>query len=345
MQTIDIFESIKFMSRLIRSEKRKTCTELRLQPIHYELLNYLSNSSQSINTPSSIADHFGMTRGTVSQSLILLEKKSYLEKIKDENDSRIIHLYVLPLGSQILKKVACKNLFNTASLILKKQNIPANVQKQLFSKAGLALQKVRSTQPYKINNESSFEYMKKPSVFDFIEYMATLIMSEERKKCAELKLQLIHFQVLDYLYICNKYSDTPASIANYMGMTRGTISQTIIILEKKGFIKKAKDSIDKRVLHIELLPKGIKTLKQAKPTELFKKAADILNKDPAFTGNEEIFIQALKALQKANHSHSFGICKTCINFTKKSSGFYCELTKEALSKSDSEKICQEHIPI
>ena len=62
-------------------------------------------------------------------------------------------------------------------------------------------------------------------------------------------------------------------------------------------------------------------------------------------GGEEIFIEALTALQKANNSQSFGICKTCKNFTKKSTSFYCNLTQEKLSQSDSEQICLEHLPI
>ncbi|WP_420831674.1 MarR family transcriptional regulator [Bathymodiolus japonicus methanotrophic gill symbiont] len=49
----------------------------------------------------------------------------------------------------------------------------------------------------------------------------------------------MHFQVLEYLSLCNKYSDTPAAIANYLGMTRGTVSQTLIIFEKRAYIKKS----------------------------------------------------------------------------------------------------------
>ncbi len=81
--------------------------------------------------------------------------------------------------------------------------------------------------------------MEKVDVFDLIERMAALIRSEERKKCTELGLQPVHLQVLDYLSRCNRYSDTPAALTNYLGMTRGTVSQTVLLLVKKGFIKKS----------------------------------------------------------------------------------------------------------
>ncbi|MCK4842630.1 MAG: MarR family transcriptional regulator [Methylococcales bacterium] len=187
--------------------------------------------------------------------------------------------------------------------------------------------------------------MKNPTVFDLIEYMAALIRSEERRKCTKLKLQLVHFQVLEYLSLCNKYSDTPAAITNYLGMTRGTVSQSLILLEKRELIEKTQDQTDKRVFHIQLLKKGFNTLNKAKPTSLFKKAGIILEQNSSIKAEGKIFIEALTALQKANNSYSFGICRTCKNFTKKSTGFFCELTEEKLSISDSEKICQEHVPI
>ncbi|MCK5355834.1 MAG: MarR family transcriptional regulator, partial [Methyloprofundus sp.] len=81
-----------------------------------------------------------------------------------------------------------------------------------------------------------------------------------------------------------------------------------------------------------------------RPTELCKKAAVILQANPSISIGEEAFFEALRALQKANNSCSFGVCKTCKNFSRKPKGFFCELAQEKLSKNDSEKICQEHIP-
>ena len=183
--------------------------------------------------------------------------------------------------------------------------------------------------------------MEKVDVFDLIERMAALIRSEERKKCTELGLQPVHLQVLDYLSRCNRYSDTPAALTNYLGMTRGTVSQTLLLLVKKGFIKKTIDATDRRKVHLGLLAEGNAILKQARSSELFNQAASLF-KEHNFINNEEMFMKALTALQKANKSQSFGQCKTCQYFTSTSGGFSCALTKEQLSQSDSEKICQEH---
>jgi MarR family transcriptional repressor of emrRAB len=178
--------------------------------------------------------------------------------------------------------------------------------------------------------------MEKVDVFDLIERMCALIRSEERRKCTELGIQAVHLQVLDYLSRCNHYSDTPAALTSYLGMTRGTVSQTLLLLERKGFIKKTIDEIDRRKLHL--------SLKQTLTSDIFKQAA-LLSKEKNFLNNEEAFMQALVALQKANKSQSFGQCKTCKFFTVASEVFSCGLTKERLSLGDSEKICQEHCVI
>ncbi len=181
--------------------------------------------------------------------------------------------------------------------------------------------------------------MDKFDVFDLIERMSALIRSEERRKCTELGLQPVHLQVMDYLSRCNRYSDTPAALANYLGMTRGTVSQTLLLLEKKGYIKKTADVNDKRMVHLSLLAEGEALLTKASPVALYSEASAIFNEN---NNQENLFVNALTALQKANKSQSFGLCKTCKYFTETSAGFVCGLTKEQLSQSDSAKICQEH---
>jgi hypothetical protein len=95
------------------------------------------------------------------------------------------------------------------------------------------------------------------------------------------------------------------------------------------------------MVHLGLPADGNAILKQARTSDLFNQAA-LLFKGHDFIGNEEMFMKALMALQKANKSQSFGQCKTCQYFTTTSGGFACGLTREPLSQSDSEKICQEH---
>lgn len=187
--------------------------------------------------------------------------------------------------------------------------------------------------------------MAQNDIYELIECMTSLIRSEERKRCTELGLQPVHFQVLNYLSRANKHSNTPAAVANYLGMTRGTVSQSLIILEKKQLIEKTPDANDRRVVHLTLREQGKTLLQQARPSDLFGSATAILRESDAAPSDANVFQQALTALQKANQSQSFGVCKTCRNFTRLDDGYFCQLTKEKLSTEESEQICQEHIPI
>ncbi len=178
-------------------------------------------------------------------------------------------------------------------------------------------------------------------VYAPIERMVALIRSEERRRCTEIGLQPVHLQVLDYIARCNRYSDTPAALANYLGMTRGTVSQTLLLLERNGYIEKITDTQDKRIIHLKLSPDGEAILNKARPTNLFENANQIFSQNE-FLNHEDSFLNALLALQKANQSQSFGLCKTCKYFMQSNNEFTCGLTKQPLSQSDSQKICQEH---
>jgi len=183
--------------------------------------------------------------------------------------------------------------------------------------------------------------MKKVTIFDVIERISALIRSEERKKCTAFGLQPVHLQVLDYISRCNRYSDTPAALTNYLGMTRGTVSQTLLLLEKKGFVKKTPDTEDRRVVHLSLLPEGIAILEQTRLSDLFLQANELLQQEK-LGQHSDVMVTVLTALQKSNKSHSFGLCETCQYFTLLPNGRLCGLTKEQLSEADSKKICQEH---
>lgn len=178
-------------------------------------------------------------------------------------------------------------------------------------------------------------------VYAPIERMVALIRSEERRRCTELGLQPVHLQMLDYISRCNRFSDTPAALANYLGMTRGTVSQTLLLLERNGYLEKTTDTQDKRIIHLTLTPEGKTILEKGCSAKLFEEANEIFSKND-FLSHEDSFMNALLALQKANQSKTFGLCKTCKYFTCVSDGFTCDLTKQSLSEADGEKICQEH---
>jgi DNA-binding MarR family transcriptional regulator len=184
--------------------------------------------------------------------------------------------------------------------------------------------------------------MQDTTTFKLIERISTLLRSEERKKYAAIGLHPIHVQVLDYLANCNYCSDTPAAVTEYFGLTKGTVSQSLQVLERKGYINKNQDSGDGRVIHLTLTARGEQLLTEIQALDVFAQAEEALASQE-FSTIGEALKTTLLALQKVNDVKSFGVCHTCINFDEEDNHYLCKLTQLPLSRSDADKICREHI--
>lgn len=184
--------------------------------------------------------------------------------------------------------------------------------------------------------------MQDLNTFRLIERISNLLRSEERKKYAAIGLQPVHVQVLDYLSTCNRFSDTPASLAEYLGLTKGTVSQSLQVLERKGYVEKSQDIVDGRVVHLALSAVGAQLLDEIKPLDVFAQAQQALSLHK-FTTIEAALNSILSELQKANNAKSFGVCQSCVNFIEVDNHYLCNLTQLPLSQFDAKKICREHI--
>jgi MarR family transcriptional repressor of emrRAB len=184
--------------------------------------------------------------------------------------------------------------------------------------------------------------MQDLNTFKIIERISNLLRSEERKRFAAIGLQPVHIQVLDYLSTCNRFSDTPAAVAEFLGLTKGTISQSIQVLERKNYVEKSQDTDDGRVVHLALSTEGKQLLDELKPIDVFAQAQSIISSQK-FTTIEDALNSVLIELQKANNAKSFGVCHSCVNFIEVENHYMCNLTQLPLTQNDSTKICREHI--
>jgi len=184
--------------------------------------------------------------------------------------------------------------------------------------------------------------MQDLNTFRLIERISNLLRSEERKKYAAIGLQPVHVQVLDYLATCNRFSDTPASVADYLGLTKGTVSQSLQVLERKGYIEKRQDKLDGRVVHLALSDSGNELLNDVKPLDVFEQAQQAVA-SKQYTSIEASLSAMLAELQKANNAKSFGVCHSCVNFVQLQENYLCNLTQLPLSQFDAKKICREHV--
>jgi len=184
--------------------------------------------------------------------------------------------------------------------------------------------------------------MQEITTLKMIERISTLLRSEERKKYGAIGLQPVHAQVLDYLSRCNAHSDTPAAVAEYLGLTKGTVSQSIKVLERKGYLARSQDAEDGRVVHLALSKSGERLLTDMQPGDVFMQAEQAVS-SKGFSSMGDALQAMLLAVQKANNARSFGVCNTCVNFIEVDHHYQCAVTQMPLTWAHGEKICREHV--
>ena len=61
---------------------------------------------------------------------------------------------------------------------------------------------------------------------------------------------------LRYVGCANRYSRNPSSLPGFLGSTKGTISQTLIALEGKGYVRRLRGNSDRRAVRLDITPAG-----------------------------------------------------------------------------------------
>lgn len=150
------------------------------------------------------------------------------------------------------------------------------------------------------------------------------------------------WEALRYLARANRFSNSPGALTRYLGATKGTISQTVIALERKGYIVKSARSGEKRSVELKLTANGEDVLKKD-PWATLAAAAEELGgktKRRLAKGLRELLDGELK---RGKHP-SFGQCASCRYFREKGegNGHYCMLLETSLTVDDSRRICVEH---
>ena len=120
------------------------------------------------------------------------------------------------------------------------------------------------------------------------------------------------WEALRFLAHANRYSRTPTALAEYLGTTKGTVSQTLIALESKGYIRRARSKSDRRVIELELTDAGSGLL-QTDPVLKIERMVDDMGAElgaPLVRGLSLL----LHDMQVEVGAREFGVCEPCAQF-------------------------------
>ena len=169
----------------------------------------------------------------------------------------------------------------------------------------------------------------------WLERLTSLYRSQVRHAANSEGIQPVHVEILQYLSICNRYSNTAQALSEYLGQTKGSISQSIKLLEKDGFIERRKCTDDKRVTRLHLTSKA-----KASAERIGKSLMPNLGE--ASEANDAVK-SLLMEWQLKNDHQGFGQCESCrFNRSLANGKFQCGLTGEPLTNVEVKQLCREH---
>jgi len=177
-------------------------------------------------------------------------------------------------------------------------------------------------------------YCRVSDAHRLLERISALFRAQLRRVSTDHGLKLVQLEALVYLDSANRYSDTPLALAEYLALTKGTVSQTLKTLESSGLITKTPDEEDRRVQHCAVTADGAAVVARALR----------IPADDGAPGLESALRSVLRSLQHTADARTFGVCNSCIHHQIDGGSTRCGLTGESLRKADRVKICREHEP-
>lgn len=156
-----------------------------------------------------------------------------------------------------------------------------------------------------------------------------------RRAAQAHQLKAEQLQLMDYLSRANPWSDTVESSAAYLRLTKGTVSQSISSLVKRGLLAKHVDTDDHRVRHCTLTPKGRALVEEVALGDPFHELP--AHMVPLLT---PALRTLLDALERAPAEQAFGACGDCAHRTSRDQQPWCAKLERALQPEHMHKLCR-----
>lgn len=173
---------------------------------------------------------------------------------------------------------------------------------------------------------------------DLVERLARLVANEGHAR----GLKPAQWDALRYLARANRFSRTPGALTAYLGSTKGTVSQTVMSLERAGLVEKAANPADRRSVHLALTPAGTALL-AADGIAGIRNAVESLD-ETTRRGLDRGLRAVLASRLAAGGGRPFGICRDCRHFGRDARGaglHFCALLRQPLGEEDAAQICHE----
>lgn len=175
-----------------------------------------------------------------------------------------------------------------------------------------------------------------------LERLSRLVRAQEHAS----DLNPAQWEALRFLSRCNRFSNSPAALTRYLSATKGTISQTLIALERKGLVTKSPRPGQARSIVLALTADGEHKLQDDPWRQVFAaiESNGAKTRKRLASGAHKLVSQIIKS----RGLPTFGSCETCRYFREGGAPddvkgkHWCLQFEQPVSKTDATKICASH---
>ncbi|WP_210342439.1 MarR family transcriptional regulator [Bradyrhizobium glycinis] len=152
------------------------------------------------------------------------------------------------------------------------------------------------------------------------------------------------WMALRFLARANRFSRTPSALAQFVGTTRATASQTVKRLEDKGYLQRRNSDQDKRSVILDVTPRGEKLLLSDPITQLVHAIAAL---ERGANNFRDSLRQILEQLDARRDRHHADVCRKCIFLSEAASSpastrraeYTCRFFRANVGASEIDLLC------
>lgn len=170
--------------------------------------------------------------------------------------------------------------------------------------------------------------------------LAELLLHEMHRFAALHRMDIVHLRALLFLERANRYSNTLVGLTDYLGLTKGTVSKSVALLEQAGHLRRTLDSHDRRLQHLTLTDSGEDIVDRLLAHLRLGDIARHMGL-PQTQQATQMLRHVLSTCQRLNQRRSFGICQGCRHHQRTPNGGFCGLTQQPLDEDQSQRLCRE----
>ena len=126
------------------------------------------------------------------------------------------------------------------------------------------------------------------------------------------ELSPAQWMALRFFARANRFSRNPSALAEFQATTRGTATQTVKLLEARGYLVREPSKADRRSKRLRLTSDGKKALARD-PFEVLVRAVDLLDAKER-TAMRCALHQVLSTVATSGAHRQIGVCQDCMHF-------------------------------